>query len=197
LAEVDERNRGVETERAREADPPELIVIEGADMSDLVPVLRRRRGSSAPGEDRRQEQDEASEAVEEPAKVMRIAQMVTELLEEVRHASLDEAGRARLRQIYEQSVRELATTLSPDLVQELDRMARPFDTPSPSDAELRVAQAQLVGWLEGLFHGIQAAIFAQQVEAQMQLEQMRRQSLPPGFGPKAPSGAQPSTGAYL
>jgi hypothetical protein len=121
----------------------------------------------------------ATESVASPAKVMRIGAMVRQLLEEVRHAPLDEAGRARMREIYDISVRELTGGLSPDLADELGRVARPFDEEeTPSEAELRVAQAQLVGWLEGLFHGIQATLFAQQMSARNQLEEMRRRALP-------------------
>ena len=118
------------------------------------------------------------EALEHPAKVMRIAAMARQLLEEVRQAPLDEASRSRMREIYETSVEELAETLSPELRAELERLSLPFNDRSPSDAELRVAHAQLVGWLEGLFHGIQAMLFAQQVESQKRLEEMRRHSLP-------------------
>jgi hypothetical protein len=131
------------------------------------------------------------ESVASPAKVMRIGAMVRQLLEEVRHAPLDEAGRDRMRDIYDISVRELADSLSPDLAQELGRVARPFAGDEiPSEAELRVAQAQLVGWLEGLFHGIQATLFAQQVNARNQLEEMRRRALP------GRQGSDPS-GQYL
>lgn len=123
--------------------------------------------------------EEARESVEHPAKVMRIGAMIKQLLEEVRHAPLDEAGRARLAEIYQTSVGELAEGLSDDLRDELARLAMPFaDETTPSEAELRVAQAQLVGWLEGLFHGIQATLFAQQVAARNQLEELRRRSLP-------------------
>jgi proteasome activator-like protein len=137
------------------------------------------------------------EAVEQPAKVMRIGSMIKQLLEEVRQAPLDEASRVRLREIYETSVRELAEGLSPDLRDELDRLAMPFDSDAaPSEAELRVAQAQLVGWLEGLFHGIQATLFAQQMAAQAQLEQMRsRRGLPPGVQADDGSGSGPQPGA--
>jgi Protein of unknown function (DUF2587) len=120
------------------------------------------------------------ESIEQPAKLLRIGSMVKQLLEEVRSAPLDEASRVRLREIYEQSVRELAGGLSPDLVEELDRISIPFDDPTPSEAELRVAHAQLVGWLEGLFHGIQATLVAQQVAARAQLDEMRQRSLPQG-----------------
>jgi hypothetical protein len=127
-----------------------------------------------------------TESIPSPAKVMRIGAMVRQLLEEVRHAPLDEAGRDRMREIYDISVRELADSLSPDLAQELGRVARPFvGEETPSEAELRVAQAQLVGWLEGLFHGIQATLFAQQMTARNQLEEMRRRALP---GRPDPSG---------
>jgi hypothetical protein len=125
------------------------------------------------------EDEERREAVEEPAKVMRIGSMIKQLLEEVRNAPLDEPARARLREIYETSVKELGSALSPDLRDELDRVAIPFGGDHPSEAELRVAQAQLVGWLEGLFHGIQATLFAQQMAARAQLDDMRRQ-LPGG-----------------
>jgi proteasome activator-like protein len=142
-----------------------------------------------------EEEGQETESVASPAKVLRIGSMTKELLEEVRRAPLDEAGRTRLREIYETSVRELAGGLSGDLREELARLSSPFSEATPSDAELRVAQAQLVGWLEGLFHGIQAALFSQQMAAQAQLQQMRRPGLPPGM----PDGADPSArpGTYL
>ena len=130
--------------------------------------------------------------VESPAKVLRIGSMTKELLEEVRRAPLDEAGRIRLREIYETSVRELADVLSGDLRDELSRLSLSFGQEAPSEAELRVAQAQLVGWLEGLFHGIQATIFAQQMAARAQLEELQRRGLP------APRTDQPPPGGtYL
>ena len=133
-----------------------------------------------------QQDQQLTESVPSPAKVMRIGAMVRQLLEEVRHAPLDEAGRDRMRDIYDISVGELSDSLSPDLAQELSRVARPFTgEETPSEAELRVAQAQLVGWLEGLFHGIQTALVAQQMAAQSQLQQMR--ALPSRPGPD-PSG---------
>ncbi|MEV0689254.1 bacterial proteasome activator family protein [Streptomyces sp. NPDC050388] len=123
-----------------------------------------------------------TEQVEQPAKVMRIGSMIKQLLEEVRAAPLDEASRARLKEIHASSVKELEDGLAPQLVEELERLSLPFtDEATPSDAELRIAQAQLVGWLEGLFHGIQTTLFAQQMAARAQLEQMRR-ALPPGMG---------------
>jgi hypothetical protein len=121
-----------------------------------------------------------TEQVEQPAKVMRIGSMIRQLLEEVKSAPLDEASRNRLREIHKATVRELEAGLSPELVEELERLALPLsDDHTPSDAELRIAQAQLVGWLEGLFHGIQTAIYAQQMAARAQFEQMRR-GLPMG-----------------
>jgi hypothetical protein len=136
--------------------------------------------------------------VEQPAKVMRIGTMIKQLLEEVRAAPLDEASRARLKEIHENSIKELEDGLAPELREELERLSLPFTNDSiPSDAELRIAQAQLVGWLEGLFHGIQTALFAQQMAARAQLEQMRR-GLPPGAtaqpGPEIPGRG---TGQYL
>jgi hypothetical protein len=143
--------------------------------------------------------------IEQPAKVMRIGSMIKQLLEEVRNAPLDEAGRARLAGIHERSLKELEKGLAPELVEELHSITLPFDTSTtPSDAELRIAQAQLVGWLEGLFHGIQTVLFAQQMAARTQLEQMRR-ALPggPPLGAAAPDGLQSGpvgpggTGQYL
>jgi hypothetical protein len=128
------------------------------------------------------EADAHVESIEQPAKLLRIGSMVKQLLEEVRQAPLDEASRGRLREIYEQSIRELAEGLSPDLAAELDRMSIPFDSDTPSESELRIAHAQLVGWLEGLFHGIQATLVAQQVAARAQLDEMRQRSLTGGDG---------------
>jgi hypothetical protein len=137
------------------------------------------------------------ESITEPAKVMRIGSMVKQLLEEVRSAPLDEASRERLAEIYERSVAELSTALSPDLQDELHSLALPFDDGEiPSDSELRIAKAQLVGWLEGLFHGIQAALMAQQFAARQQLEQMRELPGGPGGQPMPPSGTDRS-GPYL
>ena len=136
--------------------------------------------------------DESAGMVESPAKVMRIGSMVKQLLDEVRSAPLDEAGRARLKEIYEISVRELATALSDDLAEELDRMSIPFGDGVPSEAELRVAQAQLVGWLAGLFHGIQATLMAQQMAARAQLDELRQRQLP-----RPEVEGQGRTGTYL
>jgi len=128
-----------------------------------------------------------TELVEQPAKVMRIGSMIRQLLEEVKAAPLDEASRARLRDIHAASISELEEGLAPELVEELERLSLPFGSETPSDSELRIAQAQLVGWLEGLFHGIQTAIYAQQMAARAQLEQMRR-ALPGGGGPQMQPG---------
>jgi hypothetical protein len=137
--------------------------------------------------------------VEEPAKVMRIGTMIKQLLEEVRAAPLDEASRNRLRDIHAASIRDLEDGLSPELREELERITLPFsEGETPSDSELRIAQAQLVGWLEGVFHGIQTALFAQQMAARAQLEEMRRRALPSGQG-SAPSQPdfRPGGGQYL
>ncbi len=148
-------------------------------VPEIITVPRR------PTDEQRPATPEQTETISSPAKVMRIGSMVRQLLEEVRHAPLDEAGRARLREIYDISVQELASSLSPDLAAELDRITLPLEQETPSEAELRVAQAQLVGWLEGLFHGIQATLFAQQMAARNQLAEMRGRGLP------GPGGARP------
>lgn len=173
--------------------------------------------AGSPGTDEQEERRaprNPAELVEQPAKVMRIGSMVKQLLDEVRSAPLDEKGRARLASIHERSMAELKDGLAPELVEELNRIALPFTDDAPSDAELRIAQAQLVGWLEGLFHGIQTALVAQQMAAQAQLQQIR--ALPPGVmrgpgmapnagGPSGPGGtpsaeqpgAREGTGQYL
>ena len=137
-----------------------------------------------------------TDLVEQPAKVMRIGTMIKQLLEEVRAAPLDDASRNRLRDIHRTSIRELEDGLAPELRDELERLTLPFTEDTvPSDSELRIAQAQLVGWLEGLFHGIQTALFAQQMAARAQLEQMRQ--LPPGAAPGHRGPGHPGTGQYL
>ncbi len=139
---------------------------------------------------------EAGGEIESPAKIIRIGAMVKQLLEEVRTTALDEKARDQLRDIYENSLTELKSALSPDLGDELDRLTLDFDDDEvPSEAQLRVAKAQLVGWLEGLFHGIQATLMAQQMAARQQLEGMRGQ-LPPGTG-SAPSGPHPGGPGYI
>jgi hypothetical protein len=141
-----------------------------------------------------QREPQPQEAITQPAKLLRIASMVRELLDETRQASLDEPGRVRLRQIYERSVGELEEVLSPDLKEELEALAPPMQG-VPSESEIRVAQAQLVGWLEGLFHGIQAALFAQQAQARAQFEELRRRGLP--AGQQAQPREAPKPGQYL
>ena len=133
--------------------------------------------------------DETSEQISSPTKLIRIASMVRTMLDEVRRAPLDDAGRKRLKEIHERSLEELESVLSPDLQQELSEVVLPLTSDDPTESELRLAQAQVVGWLEGLFHGIQATLFTQQAAAQGQLEQMRRRALeqPPG-SPAGPSG---------
>jgi hypothetical protein len=142
-----------------------------------------------------------TDLVEQPAKVMRIGSMIRQLLEEVKAAPLDEASRQRLREIHQASIKELEEGLAPELVEELERLSLPFTENTPSEAELRIAQAQLVGWLEGLFHGIQTAIYAQQMAARAQLEQIRKalpggvmpgQSMPGQGSPGRPSGPEGS-----
>ena len=154
-------------------DPQTQVALERPEIVDGPP---RPEGEEAP-----------NETIEQPSKIMRIGTMIRALLEEARSAELDEKGRDRLRDIYDTSVSELADTLSPALRDELDRLTSPFasEGPPPSGSELRIAQAQLVGWLEGLFQGIQAAMFAQQVAARQQLESMRQQ-----LGPGAPGGGR-------
>ncbi|MET9417288.1 bacterial proteasome activator family protein [Streptomyces klenkii] len=160
-------------ERSQEESPKVLVV--GPDGMAL--------GSASPGGgagDDESREVPVTEMVEQPAKVMRIGSMIKQLLEEVRAAPLDEASRVRLKEIHHSSVKELEDGLAPELVEELERLSLPFmDDSVPSEAELRIAQAQLVGWLEGLFHGIQTTLFAQQMAARAQLEQMRR-ALPAG-----------------
>jgi hypothetical protein len=148
------------------------------------------------GHDEQDEPRSVTELVEQPAKVMRVANMIRNLLEEVKSAPLDEASRQRLKGIHEASIKELESGLAPELVEELERLSLDFTEDStPTEAELRIAQAQLVGWLEGLFHGIQTALFAQQMAARQQLEQMRRAlpggQLPVEQGPGFPGAPQP------
>src|SRR5688500_8796964 len=146
--------------------------------------------------------EEPRESVDSPGKVMRIGSMIKQLLEEVRQTELDEPSRERLREIYETSISEVSESLSPDLAEELGRLALPFDgDAAPTGPELRIAKAQLVGWLEGLFHGIQATLFAQQMAARQQLEQMRGQLGPgmqrPPDQPPQDGEERPMPGTYL
>ena len=163
------------------------------------------QGSQVPGQSGEGDDEPVTELIEEPAKVMRIGSMIRMLLEEVKAAPVDESGRTRLAGVLRTSIDELKEGLAPELGEELDRLIEPFSEDTPSESELRIAQAQLVGWLEGLFHGIQTAIYAQQMAARAQLEQMRR-ALPPGAMPQqhpgqpGEDGGQPgdhSGGMYL
>jgi len=160
------------------AESPRVMIVGPDGMAVEGPPSERQAGD---------DERPVTDLVEQPAKVMRIGSMIKQLLDEVKSAPLDEASRQRLREIHHSSIAELEQGLAPELVEELDRLSLPFEEGSvPSEAELRVAQAQLVGWLEGLFHGIQTALFAQQMAARAQLEQMRK-SLPPGAqGPQMP-----------
>jgi Protein of unknown function (DUF2587) len=169
-------------ERGSQDQEQPQVVIVGPDGIGVA-------GSSG-GDDDESSEPSITDMVEQPAKVMRIGSMIKQLLEEVRAAPLDEKSRARLKEIHKSSIEELEKGLAPELIDELERLSLPFtEEDLPSDAELRIAQAQLVGWLEGLFHGIQTALFAQQMAARAQLEQMRR-ALPPGVG-IAPPGMVP------
>ena len=181
---------------AQEGQQPEQqqVVVMGADGQPVGTVSIGEDGSVEP-----KRQQSPADMIEQPAKVMRIGSMVKQLLEEVRQAPLDDASRTRLREVHQNSIAELADGLAPELREELERLTLPFtDDQIPSDAELRIAQAQLVGWLEGLFHGIQTALFAQQMAARVQLEQMRgRVALPQGADAPAMPGPVGGTGQYL
>jgi hypothetical protein len=166
-------------------EEPHVVVIGPGGMASVNEPSEGGEG----GEESEGERN-ITDLVEQPAKVMRIGGMIRQLLEEVKSAPLDEASRTRLAGIYESSIKELEAGLAPELIEELERLSLPFSSETPSEAELRIAQAQLVGWLEGLFHGIQTAIYAQQVAARAQLEQMRR-ALPPGVVPDGGPMAHP------
>jgi hypothetical protein len=184
---------------------PRIVVVDG---DEPRPEAGGAVEASPADDDQRPDEDDGpAGAVGQPAKVMRIGTMIKQLLEEVRSAPLDEAARARLAEVHERSLHELEDGLSPELIDELHRITLPFaDEQTPSDAELRIAQAQLVGWLEGLFHGIQTALVAQQMAAQAQLTQMRR-ALPGGHAPVGPgmpggpvpgaASSEPGPGQYL
>ncbi|WP_153341550.1 bacterial proteasome activator family protein [Nocardia aurantia] len=185
---------------------PDSIVVIGPEGRPLVVPAGQIVGGQVVGDsgdhagdaDTDSKDESLADMVEQPAKVMRIGTMIKQLLEEVRAAPLDDASRSRLKEIHTTSIHELEQGLAPELREELERLALPFsDDGIPSDAELRIAQAQLVGWLEGLFHGIQTALFAQQMAARQQLEQMRH-ALPPGI--HAPQDGRQGTsggGQYL
>ena len=164
---------GPTTDTSRESVQPELV-------DELAQVAARAEGADVA--------DEASEQISSPTKLIRIASIVRTMLDEVRLAPLDDAGRRRLREIHEKSLEELESVLSPDLQQELAEVVLPITRDEPTESELRLAQAQVVGWLEGLFHGIQATLFTQQAAAQGQLEQMRRRALEQPGSAAGPSG---------
>jgi hypothetical protein len=167
------------------AQTEEQVVVVGPDGQPMGTVPASALAQVAGGDDDADGESSITDLVEQPAKVMRIGGMIRQLLEEVKAAPLDEASRNRLKEIHHASIRELEAGLAPELVEELERLSLPFtEDGTPSDSELRIAQAQLVGWLEGLFHGIQTAIYAQQVAARAQLEQMRQ--LPPGMSAQQP-----------
>jgi hypothetical protein len=167
-------------------------------MTDPQPVEHAELltpGASGPDGQQPAEGEVERELVSEPAKVMRVGSMIKQLLDEVRSTPLDEPARERLKVIFERSIDELGSALSPDLRDELDRLALPFGTDvTPTDVELRIAQAQLVGWLEGLFHGIQATLFAQQMAARQQLENMRAELTQGGAVPGQPGVPTPDPG---
>ena len=188
----------------------EHIVVVGPD-GQPVGTIPKSALPTVPVDDSDDDRDgerHITELVEQPAKVMRIGSMIRQLLEEVKAAPLDEASRNRLKEIHQASIKELEAGLAPELVEELERLSLPFTEEGvPSESELRIAQAQLVGWLEGLFHGIQTAIYAQQMAARGQLEQMRKalpgmtvsDGQPPGMptAPKPEATESDSNGMYL
>ena len=198
MTQPDESNQTA-TEQPEGGDPKRIVIVGPEGMAVEGP----------PGSDGEPEERSVTELIDQPAKVMRIGSMIKQLLEEVRGSTMDEASRVRLKEIHTRSIKELEEGLAPELIEELERISLPFtDDEVPSESELRVAQAQLVGWLEGLFHGIQTALFAQQMAARAQFEEIRRRALPAGMpgmpaagGPGDPTtGDQPGgtgTGQYL
>lgn len=191
------------TEQPKQSQPQVPPGTPADDDQQRVVVVTPQGMGVVDGDD---EAGDIAGMVEQPAKVMRIGSMIKQLLEEIRNAPLDEAGRARLAEVHERSIAELEQALSGELVEELRRITLPFaEESTPTDAELRIAHAQLVGWLEGLFHGIQTAVFAQQMAARAQLEQLRRalpgHPQPPGTPgqpqPDQRPGQQHGTGQYL
>ncbi|WP_134740659.1 bacterial proteasome activator family protein [Nocardioides sp. 503] len=182
---------------SEQTEQEQQVVIVGPDgkpIGTLPASALAQAGEDGADDDGEQDGGSArplTELVEQPAKVMRIGSMIRQLLEEVKSAPLDEASRNRLKDIHQASIKELEAGLAPELIEELGRLTLPFtDDATPSDGELRIAQAQLVGWLEGLFHGIQTAMYAQQMAARAQFEEMRR-ALPAGMGGQAPQAAAP------
>jgi hypothetical protein len=172
------------------SERPQQVVVVGPDGQPVGALALPQGEDGGDGQS-------VGDMVEQPAKVMRIGTMIKQLLEEVRAAPLDDASRNRLRDIHAASIRELEEGLSPELREELERITLPFaEGETPSDAELRIVQAQLVGWLEGVFHGIQTALFAQQMAARAQLEDVRRRALPGGQAAAQPE-QRPGGGQYL
>ena len=175
------------------SDEEQQVIIVGPDGQPMgsVPasaISPPEGPGDASDSDDGDEERSLTDLVEQPAKVMRIGSMIRQLLEEVKAAPLDEASRNRLKEIHHASIKELEAGLAPELVDELERLALPFtDDVTPSESELRIAQAQLVGWLEGLFHGIQTAIYAQQMASRAQFEQIRK-ALPAGMHPQQSDG---------
>ena len=175
------------------SEEEQVVVIgpDGRPVGTIPASALPLRDPDAEGDAEDEGQRHITELVEQPAKVMRIGSMIRQLLEEVKAAPLDEASRNRLKDIHQASIKELEAGLAPELVEELERLTLPFtEEGTPSEGELRIAQAQLVGWLEGLFHGIQTAIYAQQMAARNQLEQMRK-ALPPGVHADGQVPSQP------
>jgi hypothetical protein len=194
------------TSEQQSGQPEQHVVVVGPDgqpIGTIPAAAAMAMVDSGSSEDADEDGRDIGQLVEQPAKVMRVGSMIRQLLEEVKAAPLDEASRNRLRDIHAASIKELESGLAPELVEELERLSLPFtEDVTPSEGELRIAQAQLVGWLEGLFHGIQTAIYAQQMAARAQFEQIRR-GLPAGVRPPAADGEQPapqpgdSGGMYL
>lgn len=204
---------------SEQRDEQQVVIIgpDGQPMGAVPASAINRADAEGPGDAEQGEEgsDERAitELVEQPAKVMRIGSMIRQLLDEVRSAPLDDASRLRLKEIHAASIKELEAGLAPELVEELERLSLPFtEDATPSDAELRIAQAQLVGWLEGLFHGIQTAIYAQQMAARAQFEQIRRAlpqgmlrpdaeggvpGVPPSQPQQSPGSDTPGGGMYL
>jgi len=179
---------GAEQQGTSDGVPAQVVVVSHEGTGTGTGAAGQGSGTS--GASGAREARDPTELVEHPGKVMRMAAMIRQLLEEVRSAPLDEAGRTRLAEIHRRSLIELEDGLAPELIEELERISLPFGDQTPSDAELRIAQAQLVGWLEGLFHGIQAALVAQQMAAQQQLQTIRG-ALPPGSSGQAGNPGQP------
>ena len=170
-----------EEQQHPDGEQEQQVVIIGPDGKAIGAVPASALAEAADGDDDGDGERNLTDLVEQPAKVMRIGSMIRQLLEEVKAAPLDEASRARLKEIHASSIKELEQGLAPELVEELQRLSLPFaEGTTPSEGELRIAQAQLVGWLEGLFHGIQTAIYAQQMAARAQFEQIRK-ALPQGM----------------